>query len=83
MESGKGRERADCPSAFHVDRQRELRIDGVGDPEEGMNSENAGQFLVAQGMNPTTPRARLVRILSGDKIPRTCGSRMASVRRVL
>jgi hypothetical protein len=67
MESGKGRGRADCPSALHVVRQRALRIDGVGGHVEGMNIENADQFVVAQEMNPTLPCMVLIRLLSKKK----------------
>ena len=69
MESEKGRARADCPSALHVVRQRALRIDGVGGHGEGMNIENADQFVVAQDMNPTLPVAGLVRLLSERQAP--------------
>jgi hypothetical protein len=67
MESGKGRVSADCPSALYVVRQRALRIDGVGGHAEGMNIENADQFVVAQEMNPMLPCMGSVRLLSKKK----------------
>ena len=62
-ESGKGRAHADYPSALHAVLQRELQIDGVGDPGEGVNVETADQSAAAQEMIPTMPRVRLVRLL--------------------
>jgi hypothetical protein len=69
MESGKERVRADCPSALHVVQQRVLQIDGVDSHGQGMNIENADQFVVAQEMNPTFPDVGVVRSLSEKECP--------------
>jgi hypothetical protein len=69
MESGKGGVHAGCPSTLHVAHQRALRIDGVGKLGQGTNIENADQSAVAQEMNPTMPRVRSVRSLSGGGSP--------------
>jgi hypothetical protein len=53
--SGNGRAHADCPGALNVVHQRALRIDGVGDPGEAVNVENADRSPVAQEMTPTMP----------------------------
>ena len=82
-ESEKGRARADYPSVWHADHQRALRIDGVVGPEGAVNVGNADQFPVVQEMTPTTPWMQLVRQLSEKEACHTCGSRMASIRRVL
>ena len=69
-ESGKGRARADYPSVLHVVHQRELQIDDVGGPEEGVNVESADQSVAAQEMIPTMPWVRLVRLLhEGKNLP--------------
>ena len=69
MESGKGRVGAGCPSALRVVQQRVLRIDGADSHGQGMNIENADQFVVVQEMNPTFPDAGLVRLLSEKECP--------------
>ena len=60
-ECGKGRVRADYPSALHATHQRDLRIDDVGGPGEGVNVENADQSAAAREMIPTMPWVRPVR----------------------
>ena len=58
---GKGRVRVDYPSALHAVHQRELQIDDVGGPGEGVNVENVDQSAAAQEMTPTMPWVRMVR----------------------
>lgn len=69
-ESGKGREHADYPSALYTVHLRARRIDGVGDPGEVVNVENADQSPAAQEMTPTMPCVQSVRSLpEGESLP--------------
>jgi hypothetical protein len=65
--SGKGRARADYPSALYAVHLHDLRTEDVGGPEEGVNVENADQSAAAREMIPMLPWVQPVRWLHEEK----------------